>query len=95
MIVPPELKEAIRSHNDIEKDLAKHIKKATKFYESLSKRICDKGHVVDIFAGCLDQIGLQEMRSLVNSTNGHIVLSDGFSSNIFKQSFSRFFGKDA
>ncbi|KAJ3289892.1 GTPase-activating protein S23 [Borealophlyctis nickersoniae] len=95
MVVGPELREPIRTHNDLEKDTAKHSKKAIKFYEGLAKRAADKGHVIDIFAGCLDQVGLMEMRSLVNMTNGFIVLSDSFNTAIFKQSFIRLFNKDA
>ncbi|TPX68583.1 hypothetical protein SpCBS45565_g03043 [Spizellomyces sp. 'palustris'] len=95
LVVGPELREPIRSHNDLEKDVAKHAKKAVKFYEALAKRAADKGHVVDIFAGCLDQIGLMEMKSLVNLTNGFMVLSDSFNTAIFKQSFIRVFNKDA
>ncbi|RKP02241.1 hypothetical protein CXG81DRAFT_18068 [Caulochytrium protostelioides] len=95
MVVGPELREPIRSHNDIEKDTIKHAKKATKFYESLTKRATEKGHVVDIFVGCLDQIGLMEMKTLVNQTNGFSVLSDSFNTAIFKQSFIRLFTKDA
>ena len=49
---------------------------------------------MDVFAGCLDQIGLMEMKSLMNNTNGFIVLSDSFSSSVFKQSFARLFVKD-
>jgi len=49
---------------------------------------------VDLFAGCLDQVGLLEMKSLPNSTNGVMVLSDAFSTSIFKQSFLRIFAKD-
>ncbi|KAJ3153085.1 GTPase-activating protein S23 [Geranomyces michiganensis] len=95
MVVGPELREPIRSHNDIEKDVAKHAKKAIKFYEAIAKRAAEKGHVIDIFAGCLDQIGLMEMKSLVNMTNGFMVLSDSFNTAIFKQSFIRMFSKDA
>jgi protein transport protein SEC23 len=50
--------------------------------------------VVDIFAGCGDQVGLMEMKSLVNTTNGFIVLSDSFGMSLFKQSFTRIFNKD-
>ncbi|KAJ3056134.1 GTPase-activating protein S23 [Rhizophlyctis rosea] len=95
LVVGPELKEPIRSHNDIEKDVAKHVKKAVKFYESLAKRAADKGHVIDIFTGCLDQIGLLEMKSLVNLTNGFLTISDSFKTAIFKQTFMRLFNKDA
>ena len=34
------------------------------------------------------------MKSLPNSTNGIIVLSDSFTTSIFKQSFLRVFNKD-
>jgi protein transport protein SEC23 len=61
----------------------------------LAKRASTNGHIVDIFAGCLDQIGLLEMKSLVNSTGGFMILSDSFTTAIFKQSFQRVFNKDA
>ena len=51
-------------------------------------------HTVNLFAGCLDQVGLLEMRSLLNLTNGVVVLSDFFTTSIFKQSFLRVFNKD-
>lgn len=95
MIVSPELREAIRSHHDIDRDTAKHYKKAVKFYESLSKRASSNGHAIDVFAGCYDQIGLQEMKSLSNSTGGVMVLADAFTTSIFKQSIQRIFNKDS
>lgn len=94
MIVGPELKESIRSHHDLEKETARHWKKALKYYDGLGVRCTEKGIICDIFAGCLDQIGLMEMKSLVNTTNGYIVLSDSFTSSVFKQSFTRLFNKD-
>ncbi|KAI0667265.1 copii coat protein [Trametes maxima] len=95
MVVSNELKEPIRSHHDIDRDSAKHFKRASKFYEGLAKRASNNGHVIDLFAGCLDQVGLLEMKSMPNSTNGAIVLSDSFATSIFKQSFLRMFNKDA
>ena len=67
----------------------------SQFYEGLAKRASNNGHVIDLFAGCLDQVGLLEMKSMPNSTNGVIVLSDSFATSIFKQSFLRMFNKDA
>lgn len=64
------------------------------FYESLARRTAQNGHVVDIFAGCLDQVGLLEMKSLANYTNGYMILADSFAMSIFKQSFLRIFAKD-
>ncbi|SAL98270.1 hypothetical protein [Absidia glauca] len=94
-VVSTELREPIRSHHDIDKDAAKHYKKAVKFYEGLAKRASTNGHTIDIFAGCLDQIGLLEMKSMVNSTGGFMILADSFNTAIFKQSFQRMFQKDA
>lgn len=94
MIVTNELKEPIRSHNDVDKDTAKHYKKAIKFYEALAERSADNGHTVDIFAGCYDQVGISEMQSLSNKTGGVLLLSDAFTTSIFKQSFLRLFAKD-
>jgi protein transport protein SEC23 len=64
------------------------------FYEGLAVRASNNGHAIDLFGGCLDQVGLLEMRSLPNSTNGVVVLSDSFTTAIFKQSFLRVFNKD-
>lgn len=94
LVVTTELREPIRSHHDIDRDSIKHFKRATKFYEGLAKRAASNGHAVDLFAGCLDQIGFLEMKSLPNSTNGAMVLSDSFATSIFKQSFLRIFNKD-
>ena len=43
--------------------------------------------------GCLDQIGLLEMKSHMNYANGIMVLSDPFATPIFKQDFLRLFAK--
>lgn len=94
MVVGPELRESLRSHHDIDRDNVKYFKKAVKFYDALSKRTAHNGHVIDIFAGCLDQVGLLEMKSLANSTGGHMILTDSFTSSQFKQSFIRVFDKD-
>ncbi|CCO26911.1 Protein transport protein SEC23 [Rhizoctonia solani AG-1 IB] len=81
MVVSNELREPIRSHHDIDRDSVKHFKRASKFYEGLAKRAAQNGHAIDLFAGCLDQVGLLEMKLLANMTNG--------------QSFIRIFNKDA
>ncbi|KAH7125115.1 transport protein-like protein sec23 [Dendryphion nanum] len=95
MVVGAELREPIRSHHDIDRDNIKYYKKALKFYDGLAKRVSHNGHIVDVFAGCLDQVGLLEMKSLSNSTGGHMILTDSFTSSMFKQSFVRVFNKDA
>ncbi|KAL7268370.1 GTPase-activating protein S23 [Rhizina undulata] len=95
MVVGPELREPIRSHHDIERDNIKYYKKAIKYYESMAKRVAHNGHIVDIFAGCLDQVGLLEMKSLANSTGGLMILTDSFTSSMFRQSFAKIFDQDA
>ncbi|KIV96928.1 protein transporter sec23 [Exophiala mesophila] len=94
LVVGPELREPIRSHHDIDRDNVKYFKKAIKFYDSLAKRTAHNGHIIDLYVGCLDQVGLLEMKGLANSTGGHMVLTDSFTSSQFKQSFVRVFDKD-
>lgn len=94
LIVGNKLKEPIRSHSDIDKDNAKHFKKANKYYKSIAEKVVKNSHIVDVFVGCLDQIGVLEMKELSNLTGGALLLSDAFTTSIFKQSFLRLFNKD-
>ncbi|KAJ2452383.1 GTPase-activating protein S23 [Coemansia sp. RSA 2336] len=94
MVVGPELKEPMRSHHDIENESDRHYRKAIKFYEALARRTAAAGHAVDVFSGCLDQVGLAEMKSMVSLTGGNMVLTDSFVTAIFKQSFQRILEKD-
>lgn len=48
-------------------------------------------HVVDVFACSLDQVGLLEMRQLVEATGGLTVLADSFGQSVFKESLRRVF----
>ncbi|KAL8278680.1 hypothetical protein RQP46_008972 [Phenoliferia psychrophenolica] len=93
-VVGVELREPLRGHHDIEKDNVKHFKRSSKFFESLARRAAQNGHAIDVFAGCLDQVGLLEMKSLANYTNGYMILADSYAMSIFKQSFLRIFTKD-
>ena len=93
MVVDNELKNPMRSHHDLEKDNARHVRKAIKHYEALSRRAAENGHVVDIFACQLDQTGLHEIKSFPNVTGGHMVMGDSFNTALFKQTFQRVFSK--
>lgn len=95
MIVSNKLREPIRSHSDIDKDNAKHYKKAVKFYDAVAAKAVKNSHTVDLFGGCLDQVGFLEMKSLCSKTGGVLLLSDAFTTSIFKQSFLKLFSKDS
>lgn len=88
IVVDVPMKESIRSHSDIERDNAKYMKKAMRHYDGLAKRTSAAGHIVDIYACAFDQTGLLEMKGLVNSTGGHMVLGDSFNTSLFKQTFA-------
>eukprot|EP01135_Chromosphaera_perkinsii_P005941 Nk52_evm9s373 gene=Nk52_evmTU9s373 len=94
MVVSNELKEPMRSHSDIDKDNAKYMKKATKYYEQLAKRAANNGHAVDIYVCAFDQSGLAEMKALCNWTGGYMILGDSFNTSLFKQTFQRVFNKN-
>ncbi|CDK29340.1 unnamed protein product [Kuraishia capsulata CBS 1993] len=92
-IVGTALKEPIRSHHDIGNDSAKYYKKAKAYYDTLAKRAASNGHTLDFFIGSYDQVGMSEMEALPHMTGGSVILSDSFSTAIFKQSLQRFFVK--
>ena len=76
---------------DIERDKAPHLKEATKFYEGLADRCRKSRQTIDLFACCLDQVGLLEMRSCIETTGGLCMLGDFFSQSIFQQSLAHVF----
>jgi len=96
-MVGVELSEPMRSHHDIEKETSntKYMKKSIKHFSAIAKRACASGHVFDLFACALDQVGLCEMRSVIEKAGGYVVMSESFTGNIFKQSFKAVFAPDA
>lgn len=92
-IVSTGMKETIRSHHDIFKGNAPHLQKAIKFYTALTEKCSTNGHIVDIFACSLDQVGLAEFKVLVDRTGGFLCLSDSFETRVFKDSFKRVFAQ--
>lgn len=48
---------------------------------------------MDVFACSLDQVGLLEMRELVEATGGLMVLGDSFGQSLFKESLRRVFSR--
>uniref|UniRef100_A0A7S1BQW7 Protein transport protein SEC23 n=1 Tax=Corethron hystrix TaxID=216773 RepID=A0A7S1BQW7_9STRA len=83
--------EDIRSHTDLAKNQAPLYKEACAYYEKLSDRATHANHVVDIFACSLDQVGMLEIKVVVEKTGGLMVLGDSFGQSVFKESFRRVF----
>ncbi|XP_042490877.1 protein transport protein SEC23 isoform X2 [Macadamia integrifolia] len=90
-IVSKSLSEPIRSHKDLDKDSAPYYFKAVKFYEGLSKQLVNQGHVLDLFACALDQVGVAELKVAVERTGGLVVLAESFGHSVFKDSLRRVF----
>lgn len=90
-IVSKNLSEPIRSHKDLDKDAAPYYHKAVKFYEGLSKQLVHQGHVLDLFACALDQVGVAELKVAVEKTGGLVVLAESFGHAVFKDSLRRVF----
>lgn len=94
-VVSPPLREAIRSHADVAAERAPLYKAACAYYDGLARRAAGAAAAVHLLAACLDQVGLAEMRSLPGATGGALVMSESFSSNIFRQSVERLLLRDA
>ncbi|KAF2325738.1 hypothetical protein GH714_034596 [Hevea brasiliensis] len=90
-IVSKDLSDPVRSHKDLDKDAAPYFKKAVKFYDNLAKQLVSQGHVLDLFASALDQVGIAEMKVAVERTGGLVVLSESFGHSVFKDSFKHIF----
>jgi protein transport protein SEC23 len=94
LIVGTELKEMIRSHHDITKNLASHLKEASVFYNQLANHLVTNGHTHDTFMCSLDQCGLLEMAEMSTKTGGLIMLSSTFNNEMFTKSLVKCFEKN-
>ncbi|KAI3822994.1 hypothetical protein L1987_10597 [Smallanthus sonchifolius] len=92
-IVSKDLSDPVRSHKDLDKDAAPYFRKAVQFYEELSQQMVSQGHVLDLFASALDQVGVAEMKVVIEKTGGLVVLAESFGHSVFKDSFRRVFVK--
>ncbi|EFH56683.1 hypothetical protein ARALYDRAFT_481081, partial [Arabidopsis lyrata subsp. lyrata] len=88
-IVSRELSDPIRSHKDIDKDSATYYYKAVEFYEMLAKQLVHQGHVLDVFASSVDQVGIAELKVAVEQTGGYVVLAESFGHSVFRDSLKR------
>jgi hypothetical protein len=69
---------------DLAKDAAPYFAKARKFYQSVAAELVAHGHALDIFNCSLDQIGMAEMRDMVQLTGGMAVQTDTYHNPVFK-----------
>lgn len=83
--------EPLRSHHDITKGDAPFYQNACAFYLDLAAKAAKACHIVDIFACCLDQVGLAEMHPVVTQTGGELVLDDSFDHGTFRGSIKKLF----
>eukprot|EP00668_Euglena_longa_P015385 GGOE01019460.1.p1 GENE.GGOE01019460.1~~GGOE01019460.1.p1 ORF type:complete len:757 (+),score=202.90 GGOE01019460.1:195-2273(+) len=90
-IVTKDLNDSIRSHNDIRTDEAPLFAAAVKFYEGIAERLVKFGFACDVFAGCLDQVGIAELSCCCTRTGGFLLMVDTFKTPVFKATFQRFF----
>lgn len=106
-IVSRNREDDIRSRADLAKNAEPLHKPACEYYSTLiapgsapqdpkkkkqpSQLQAAPAHVVDVFACSLDQVGLLEMKELVEGTGGLMVLGDSFGQSVFKESLRRVF----
>lgn len=95
-VVGNKLTETLRNYVDFQKNNPNtvHFKPALEYYESLALRASKNGHSIDLFSCCLNQTGLLEMKCLVEKTGGYMILTDSFSTMVFKESFRKIFNLD-
>jgi protein transport protein SEC23 len=94
LVVNPPLSEPIRMHFDLQRNQAKHTKKASECYDALAQRAATNGHAVDLFSCSYDQVGIMEMRQLTQLTGGTFILTDEFAHDMFRDSFRKLFARD-
>ncbi|CAM9021763.1 unnamed protein product [Wickerhamomyces anomalus] len=104
-VVDVEKSSPIRSFNDIRKRNATHLKKAIKFYDSIASRASSLTanektgenttsssiYSINVFASSYDQPGIYEMKNLTGWTGGILIMTDSFTTNIFKETFNKVF----
>jgi protein transport protein SEC23 len=95
-IVGLKLTETIRNYVDFEKSNQNinYFKPAVEYYQNLAMRASKAGQTIDVFSCCLNQVGLLEMKCLVEKTGGYIILTDSFSTILFKDTYKKIYELD-
>ncbi|RCV11997.1 hypothetical protein SETIT_2G232200v2 [Setaria italica] len=90
-IVCKSLSKPIRSHKDLDKDSAPLYDKAVKFYDQIAKQLVHQGHVLNLFACAVDQVGVAEMKVAIEKAGGIVMLAESFGHSVFKDLLLRIF----
>jgi len=95
-IIGKSLTETIRLFTDFEKGNSntKYSKLASDYYEAIANKACKLAQIIDVFSCCLNQVGLWEMKHLTQKTGGCMVLTDSFSTLVFRDSLKKLFDLD-
>lgn len=93
MVASESFHEPIRSYLDMKNNTerARYMQAASSFYDALATQASSCGFSVDICAASLDDVGLHEMRVLVDKTGGSVIMADSFSTVMFKDTFRGLF----
>jgi protein transport protein SEC23 len=91
-IISDKLTENFRAHGDLEResDSINQFKKAAAFYDSILEKVVKINVTIDLFAFCLDQFGIAEMRGLIEKSGGIVVNQEEFTCEVFDQSFDKY-----
>ncbi len=95
-IIGKSLTETIRLFTDFDKGNpnTKYSKLASDYYEAIANKACKLGQIIDVFSCCLNQVGLLEMKHLTQKTGGTMLLTDSFSTLVFRDTMKKLFDLD-
>lgn len=83
----------IRGHADIrdETSTASHWASSCAFYENLMQRMVAQGHALNCFTASLDQMGIAEMKTCIQSSGGVVLNAESWLQEPFRISLHQFF----
>ncbi|GET93748.1 protein transport protein sec23-like protein [Leishmania tarentolae] len=95
IVVDVSREKMIRVHADIrdETAAATYWSASCAFYEKLMHRIVAQGHSLNCFVASLDQFGLAEMKTCVQSSGGVVLNSESWLEEPFRLSLHQFFAR--
>lgn len=86
-----DLKNTVRSNDDILKDKCRYTNECKKYYKGLAEKMLDYKVSVSIFGFTMNDFGLYEMKEIVERTGGSTIIPKDFSSFEFLSSIEKYF----